>query len=77
MYFIVGSAGVFKILKNGKEVAWVKVTSGGNDDNDFISLIIVELEVMNQEITSNDILTALNNDGRIALYINFETIFSL
>jgi outer membrane protein OmpA-like peptidoglycan-associated protein len=28
---------------------------------------------MKQEITSNDILTALNNDGRIALYINFET----
>jgi OOP family OmpA-OmpF porin len=74
MYFNVGSAtGVFKIVKNGKEVAWVKVESGGNDSNDFISLTIVELEAMNQEITSNDILTALNTDGRIALYINFET----
>jgi outer membrane protein OmpA-like peptidoglycan-associated protein len=28
---------------------------------------------MKQEITSNDILTALNTEGHIALYINFET----
>ena len=74
MYFNKDSAtGVFKIVKNGKEVAWVKVESGGNDSNDFIALTIVELELMKQEITSNDILTALNNEGRIALYINFET----
>ena len=32
MYFNTGSAtGVFKIIKNGKELAWVKVESGGND----------------------------------------------
>lgn len=54
MYFNTASAtGVFKILKNGKEIAWVKVESGGNDSNDFIGLTIVELEVMKQEITSN------------------------
>ena len=65
--------GVFKIMKNGKEVTWVKVESGGNDSNDFYYLYILQLEDMKQEITSNDILTALNNDGRISLYINFET----
>ena len=65
--------GVFKIMKNGKEVTWVKVESGGNDSNDFYYLYILQLEDMKQEITSNDILTALNNDGRISLYINFES----
>jgi outer membrane protein OmpA-like peptidoglycan-associated protein len=64
---------VFKMVKNGKETTWVKVESGGNDSNDFIMLTVLELEAMKQEITSNDILTALNNDGRIALYINFDT----
>jgi OOP family OmpA-OmpF porin len=31
------------------------------------------LEEMKQEVTSADILTALNTDGHIALYINFDT----
>ncbi len=65
--------GIFKIMKNSKEVAWVKVECGGNDNNDFYLVCIVELVAMNQEITSNDILTALNTDGHISLYINFET----
>jgi OmpA-OmpF porin, OOP family len=74
MYFnIAASTAVSKIVKNGKEVAWIKIEAGGNDSNDFIILTIVELELMKQEITSNDILTALNTDGRLALYINFET----
>ena len=64
--------GVFKIIKTNSEV-WVKVETGGNDNNDFYELTILEIEAMKQEITSNDILTALNTDGRIALYINFET----
>jgi OmpA-OmpF porin, OOP family len=65
--------GVFKLMKNNKEVAWMKVECGGNDNNDFYMLTILELEEMKQEITSNDILNALNNDGHISLYINFET----
>ena len=64
--------GVFKIIKTNAEV-WVKVETGGNDNNDFYILTILEIEAMKQEITSNDILTALNTDGHIALYINFET----
>ncbi len=74
MYFNVASAtAVFRIVKGGKDIAWVKVESGGNDSNDFYELSIVELEAMKQEITSTDILTALNTDGHIALYINFAT----
>jgi outer membrane protein OmpA-like peptidoglycan-associated protein len=63
----------FKVLKNGKETAWVKIECGGNDSSDFYELTIIQLEEMKQEVTSTDILTALNTDGHIALYINFET----
>ena len=63
--------GVFKLIKTNAEV-WVKVETVGNDNNDFYELTILEIEAMKQEITSNDILTALNIDGHIALYINFE-----
>ena len=62
---------VFKIVKGMKE-AWVKVEMGANAAMNF-TLSIVEVEAMKQEITSNDILTALNTDGYIALYITFET----
>ena len=65
--------GTFKIMKNGKETVWVKVECGGNDSNDFYTLTILQLEAMTQEITSDDMLTALNTDGHIALYINFDT----
>lgn len=67
------AVGVFKIVKNSKEIAWVKVECGGDGSNDFYILYIVELEDMKQEITSNDILKALDTDGHISLYINFET----
>jgi len=62
---------VFKIVKGDKEV-WVKVQKGANDALNYV-LTIVEVEAMKQEITSNDILTALNTDGYIALYINFDS----
>lgn len=62
---------VFKIVKGQKEV-WVKVAKGVNDAVNY-TLTIVELEAMKQEISSNDILTALNTDGYMALYINFDT----
>ena len=61
----------FKIKKGNSE-AWVKVEMGANDALNF-TLTILELEAMKQEITSDDILTALNTDGRISLYINFAT----
>ena len=65
--------GTYKIIKDGSDVAWVKIEAGGNDNNDFFVLTIIQLEKMQQEVTSSDILTALNTDGHIALYINFET----
>lgn len=65
--------GTYKLIKNGKESAWVKIECAGNDNNDFYTLTIIQLEEMNQEVTSSDIFNALNAEGHIALYINFET----
>ena len=65
--------GTYKIMKSGEVTAWVKVECGGNDSNDFLELTIIQLEEMKQDVTSTNILTALNTDGHIALYINFET----
>jgi OOP family OmpA-OmpF porin len=67
------SIGTYKILKDGKESAWIKIECGGNDNSDFYSLTIIQLEAMQQEVSSSDILNALNTEGHIALYINFET----
>lgn len=64
--------GTYKIMKNGKESAWVMVQCT-NGDGAFYDLTILQLEEMEQQVTSNDILNALNKDGHIALYINFET----
>ena len=63
----------FKLMKNGKPSTWVKVECMGDGDNAFYVLTIVQLEAMKQDVTSDDILKALNADGHIALYINFET----
>ena len=63
----------FKIMKGGKEHTWVKVEMGGDNSNDFIILTIVHLEAMKQEITSDDLFKTLSDEGRITLYINFET----
>ncbi|MGZ3900769.1 MAG: OmpA family protein [Bacteroidia bacterium] len=63
----------FKMMKDGKESAWVKIECGGSDNSDFYVLTIVQLAEMVQQVTANDILNALNKDGHIALYINFET----
>ena len=63
----------FKILKNGKEVAWIKIETIGSDGTDAYFLTIVELADMIQEISATDMMTALTTDGHISLYINFET----
>lgn len=63
--------GVFKIVK-GQTETWVKVQQGANLALNY-TLTVLEVQIMKQEITSSDILNALNADGYIALYINFET----
>lgn len=66
------SIATFKLVKPGVEV-WVKIEAGGNDNTDFYYLTVLEIEAMKQEITATGIFDALNTEGHIALYINFET----
>jgi outer membrane protein OmpA-like peptidoglycan-associated protein len=60
---------VGKVIKGGNEM-WVEVASLGGDD---YSLTIVLKELMKQDVTASDMFDALNRDGHIALYINFDT----
>ena len=53
----------------GKET-WVQVESAGGQG---YVLTIVEKGALKQEVTATDMLDALNQDGHVALYINFDT----
>jgi len=61
---------VGKVLKGGSEL-WVEVVPF-NDGNDYY-LTVVAKESMTQDVTASAMLDALNKDGRVALYINFDT----
>jgi OOP family OmpA-OmpF porin len=58
-----------KAVKDGNEL-WVEVASLGGDDY-YLTIIIKEL--MKQDVTASDMFEAINRDGHIALYINFDT----
>jgi len=57
-----------KLTKDNKEV-WIYVQKTDEGYN----LFIAEKEAMKQDIQANEIFDALNKEGHIALYINFET----
>jgi OOP family OmpA-OmpF porin len=59
-----------KIVRNGR-TAWVSVESF-NDGRDY-TLTILEVAAMEQEVTADAMYDALNKDGFMALYINFDT----
>jgi outer membrane protein OmpA-like peptidoglycan-associated protein len=62
-----------KVSANGKEV-WIKVEPDSwSAPTQSYRLSIVEIEAMAQVISANALLDALNKDGFIALYINFDT----
>lgn len=60
----------FSIKKHGKD-DWVHVKSW--NDGEGYDLTIIEKKGMEQDITAIVMLDALNKDGFIALYINFDT----
>jgi OOP family OmpA-OmpF porin len=60
---------VGKVVKDGNEL-WVEVATLGGGD---YYLTVVLKELMKQDVTASDMLNALNRDGHIALYINFDT----
>ncbi len=61
---------VGRVLKGASEL-WVEVVPF-NDGNDYY-LTVVAKESMTQDVTASAMLDALNKDGRVALYINFDT----
>ncbi|MDI7259965.1 MAG: OmpA family protein [Thermodesulfobacteriota bacterium] len=61
---------VGKVTKGGNEL-WIEVAPF-NDGNDYY-LTVVAKEAMKQDVTASDMFDALNREGHIALYINFDT----
>lgn len=61
---------VCKIVKDGSEI-WLKVAPDG--EGETYLLAVLEKQVMAQDVTATDMLAALNRDGRVTLYILFDT----
>jgi len=61
---------VGRVTKGGNEL-WIEVAPF-NDGNDYY-LTVVAKEAMKQDVTATDMFDALNREGHIALYINFDT----
>jgi outer membrane protein OmpA-like peptidoglycan-associated protein len=59
-----------KLVKNKREI-WVMVSPYNNATG--YELTILEKGEMVQEVSANDMLEALNKDGYMALYIQFDT----
>jgi OOP family OmpA-OmpF porin len=61
-------------LKSGNKDVWLSLNNHASTNGQgCYDITVVEVEEMIQEIQATDILEALNKDGHIALYINFET----
>ena len=61
---------VGKVAKGGNEL-WIEVAPF-NEGNDYYLSVVVK-EGMKQDVTASSMLDALNREGHIALYINFDT----
>ncbi|MCX6560815.1 MAG: OmpA family protein [Candidatus Aminicenantes bacterium] len=59
-----------RIVKSGREV-WVSAVV--YNDGALFTLTVLAVGEMVQEVSANDMLEALNKDGYIALYINFDS----
>ncbi len=59
---------VGKVVKGGNEL-WVEILPG---EDDYYITVALKGE-MKQEVTSQSLFEALNRDGHVALYINFDT----
>ena len=60
-----------KVVRNSDEL-WVEVYPQGGGSGASYSLAVLLKETMKQDVTANDMFKALNTDGHIALYINFD-----
>jgi outer membrane protein OmpA-like peptidoglycan-associated protein len=60
----------FKVSKGGRET-WIALEAFNEGRN--YEVVILEMEPMTQEVTADAMYSALNKDGFMALYINFDT----
>jgi OOP family OmpA-OmpF porin len=60
---------VGKVVKEGDEM-WVELATLGGDE--YYRTIVIK-ELMKQDVTGSEMFEALNRDGHVALYINFDT----
>jgi outer membrane protein OmpA-like peptidoglycan-associated protein len=61
-------------FKKGSSEAWIAIPYLYNSGEvSEYHLVIIEREAMKQEITAKDILNALNEQGFLALYLNFDS----
>jgi outer membrane protein OmpA-like peptidoglycan-associated protein len=68
-----GGETTLKVQSGGKDV-WIKIVPEiWSAPTQSYTLSIVEIEAMAQVVSANALLDALNKDGFIALYINFDT----
>lgn len=67
-----GSQDATLFCRNGNKDVWVLLDAAASTAETY-TLTIIEVEAMKQDIAASDMLNALNKDGHIALYINFET----
>ena len=68
-----GGETTLKVTTNGKEI-WIRVEPDiWSAPTQSYKLAVVEVEAMAQVVSANAMLDALNKDGFIALYINFDT----
>jgi OOP family OmpA-OmpF porin len=60
----------WKLVKGDQEI-WIDLSI--HNDGWNYELNFIQIAAMIQEVTANEMLDALNKDGFIALYINFDT----
>ncbi|MBM3744763.1 MAG: OmpA family protein [Acidobacteria bacterium] len=61
---------VGKVVKGGDEL-WAEIAAQG--DGGFYILNVVVKEAMKQDVSASALFEAINREGRVALYINFDT----
>ena len=68
-----GGETTLKIVRDGREF-WISVQPGVfSAPTQSYRLVVLEREAMTQDVTAAQMLAALNKDGFIALYIEFDT----
>lgn len=62
-------------LSTKEKEYWVKLFNFGGTPNEVerFTLYVLEMESMKQEVDASKMFEAINKDGFVALYINFET----